>query len=122
MKKSLVGGMLALSLVLTACGGKNTESKAKTAEPKVLEGVTTKGMGGEAKPLKVKVTVEGEKITKVEVVEHGETPNISDPAIEKIPGEIVKAGKTDGVEAVSGATITSNAIKDAVNNALASNK
>lgn len=74
-----------------------------------------KGMGGD---VNVTVTVEGGKIVSVEVGEHNETPGISDPAIEKIPAAIVEAQSAD-VAAVSGATITSGAIKDAVAAALA---
>ena len=67
--------------------------------------------------VKVSVTVEGGKITKVEIVKHNETPGISDPAREQLPDAIVKAGSTE-VDNVSGATITSKAIKEAVSDAL----
>ena len=72
------------------------------------------GMGG---AVNVTVTVEGGKIVSVEVGEHSETPGISDPAIEQIPAAIVEAQSTD-VEGVSGATVTSEAIKQAVAAAL----
>lgn len=65
----------------------------------------------------VKVTVSGGKPAKVEVVEHHETAGIGDKAIEAIPDAIVKSGSTE-VDNVSGATITSNAIKAAVADAL----
>ena len=73
------------------------------------------GMGGD---VNVTVTVEGGKIVSVEVGTHNETPGISDPAIEKIPAAIVEAQSAD-VAAVSGATVTSEAIKAAVAAALA---
>lgn len=73
------------------------------------------GMGGD---VNVTVTVEGGKIVSVEVGTHSETPGISDPAIEKIPAAIVEAQSAD-VAAVSGATVTSEAIKAAVAAALA---
>ena len=73
------------------------------------------GMGGD---VNVIVTVEGGKIVSVEVGTHNETPGISDPAIEKIPAAIVEAQSAD-VAAVSGATVTSEAIKAAVAAALA---
>lgn len=79
----------------------------------VYEG-SANGMGG---ALKVAVTVEDGKISGVEVLEHKETAGISDPAIEKIPQAIVDAQSTD-VEAVTGATVTSDAIKEAVAAAL----
>lgn len=73
------------------------------------------GMGG---TLVVRVTMDGDTITDVEIVSHSETEGISDPAIEQIPQAIVDANSTE-VETVSGATVTSNAIIEAVNNALA---
>lgn len=73
------------------------------------------GMGGD---VIVKVTMDGEKIVAVEVVEHSETKGICEPAIEKIPTAIVEAQSTT-VDGVSGATLTSNAIKAAVEAALA---
>ena len=72
----------------------------------VYEG-SANGMGG---AVKVAVTVEDGKISDVEVLEHKETAGISDPAIEQIPQAIVEAQSTD-VEAVTGATVTSEAIK-----------
>lgn len=79
----------------------------------VYEG-SANGMGG---AVKVAVTVEDGKISGVEVLEHKETAGISDPAIEQIPQAIVDAQSTD-VEAVTGATVTSEAIKEAVAAAL----
>lgn len=69
-----------------------------------------KGMGGS---VKVVVTMEADKIVAVEVVEHNETAGLSDPAIANIPQAIVDAQSVD-VDSVSGATLTSNAIKAAV--------
>ena len=77
-------------------------------------GVSHNGMGGD---VYVKVTMDGGKIAKVEVVEQHETVGIGDKAIAALPDAIVKAGSTE-VDNVSGATITSNAIKAAVADAL----
>ena len=79
----------------------------------VFEGTGT-GFGGD---LKVAVTVEGGKITKVEVLSHGDTAGVCDAALEKVPAEIVEAQSAD-VDVASGATFTSNAIMAAVKNAL----
>ncbi|WP_422487157.1 FMN-binding protein [Gudongella sp. DL1XJH-153] len=78
------------------------------------EGTSDKGMNP---GLKVSVTVEGGKIVSVEVIEHDETDGIADPAIEEVPAAIVEAGSPN-VDVVSGATLTSDAIMDAVQNAL----
>ncbi len=75
-----------------------------------------KGIGGS---FDVTVTVEGGKITAVEVGENSETQGIGSKAIEQLPALIVEANGTEGVEGVSGASVTSKAIFDAVNAALA---
>ena len=83
--------------------------------PGTYVGVSENGMGGK---VTVEVTVTADAIAKVEVTKHAETPGISTPALERIPGAIVEANSTE-VEGVSGATLTSNAIKEAVSKALA---
>ncbi len=72
---------------------------------------------GYAAGLKTKVTVKDGKIAKVEVLSHGETGGISDPAIKEMPERIVKEGKPD-VDTVSGATMTSKGIIQSVKDAL----
>ena len=67
--------------------------------------------------LTVEVVVSGGQIADVSVLAHSDTPGISDGAIANIPGRIVAANDTK-VDAVSGATITSEAIMSAVENAL----
>ncbi|MBQ8556245.1 MAG: FAD-dependent oxidoreductase [Clostridia bacterium] len=63
--------------------------------------------------LTVKVTITDGKITGVEVVSHTETPSVASAPIESVPAAIV-AGNTPDVDIVVGATVTSNAIMDAV--------
>ena len=77
-------------------------------------GVSHNAMGGD---LYVKVTLDSGKIAKVEVLDNKETAGIGDKAIAALPDAIVKAGSTE-VDNVSGATITSQAIKEAVTDAL----
>ena len=98
---------LVLAVCLMLCGA------AALAQDGTFTG-SAAGMGG---AVNVTVTVEGGKIVSVEVGEHSETPGISDPAIEQIPAAIVEAQSAD-VEGVSGATVTSEAIKKAVAAAL----
>ncbi len=75
-----------------------------------------KGIGG-----KVPVTVEVKdgKISAVTVGDNAETAGIGSKAIEQLPGAIVAANGTEGVDGVSGATITSKAIFTAVDDAIA---
>lgn len=88
-----------------------------TAENEYI-GVSENGMGGK---LVVKVTMDGDAIAAVEVIEQKETVGIADAALDTLPGTIAEANSTD-VDTVSGATITSKAIIEAVNNALSQAK
>ena len=74
-----------------------------------------KGFGG---AVKVIVTVDGDKITDVAVTGDSETQGIGSNAIEQLPAKIVEAGSAD-VDGVAGATVTSDAIKAAVKEAIA---
>ena len=76
--------------------------------------VSGTGKNGE---VNVSVTIEDGVIKSVTVGEHQETPGICEPAIEKIPAAIVE-NQSIAVDAVTGATLTSNAIKNAVEKAL----
>ena len=78
-------------------------------------GVGVSEIGGE---VKVKVTMDGDKIAKIEVLSHNETAGISDSAFNTLPDAIIAANSTQ-VDVVSGATKTSEALIAAVNDALA---
>ncbi len=67
--------------------------------------------------LKVSVIVKEGKIIEVDILEHDETQGIGTKAIEEIPALIIGAQST-GVDGIAGASMTSEAIKEAVNNAL----
>ncbi len=84
----------------------------------VVEPETFTGVGeGFVDNITVEVTMQGDEITAVEVLEHNETDGIATPAIEEIPEKIVEDNTTD-VDLISGATYTSEGIIYAVNNAL----
>ncbi len=107
--KKYISMILIIVLVATAlvgCGG----------GAKYNDG-TYEGEAEGMAPLKVSVTVEDGKIADVEITEQNETEGFAEPALEQIPQAIVDKNSTD-VDAVSGATVTSTAIKEAVNNAL----
>lgn len=80
-------------------------------------GVGDSQIGG-AGSIEVSVTVdESGAVTAVEVTKNGDTPGISDPAVEQVPAQIVEL-QTANVDGVSGATMTSQAISAAVLNAV----
>ena len=75
---------------------------------------TTAGFGGE-----IAVTVETENgaLKSVAVTGDGETPGVGSRAVEEMPARMMEAGTWD-VEAVTGATISSNAIRLAAKDAM----
>ncbi len=87
------------------------------SETALADGVYTGSGKGMHSNIAVTVTVESGKIVNVAIDSHDETPGVSDPAIAQIPAAIVAANSTD-VDAVAGATLTSNGIIEGVNNAL----
>ena len=85
-------------------------SKDSVASDAEIYEAAAEGFGG---PVTVKVTFEGNDITVVEVTGDKETQGVGTNAIEKLPAVIAEADSAD-VDAVSGATVTSEAIKSAV--------
>lgn len=91
----------------------SNSGETQAAAGKYAAGTYTATATGMAE-LTVTVTIgDGDAITEVTVDGPGETPGIGTNAIEQLPGAVVAAQSAE-VEAVSGATITSNAILSAV--------
>ena len=67
--------------------------------------------------LKVKVTMDGDKIAKIDILSHGDTAGVCNAAYDTVPGKIIDAQSTN-VDAATGATISSKAIMAAVEDAL----
>ena len=78
-------------------------------------GIGHGGMGGD---IAVRATVVDGKIEAIEVLEHSETAGISDPAFAQIPAKVIETNSTD-VDTVSGCTMTSKALIEAIKNAVA---
>ena len=77
------------------------------------------GVGqGIAGDIVVKVTYADGAIQNVEVLENNETPSLGGEALKVLPAAVVEAGSTQ-VDAVTGATITSNGFFAAVDDAIA---
>lgn len=108
---------LGLAMTLVACGSGSSNGGSADAG-KYTDGTYTGTGTGHGGSVAVTVVVEGGKISSVEIGEHNETAGISDEAISSLPQAIVDADGTEGVDTISGSTETSQAILDAVNNAL----
>lgn len=106
MMKKLVILLSLLSVsaaLMTGCGEKAAKHTGEA-----------QGYGG---PLKVEVEMKGEDVVSVKITSHSETEGVGTRAIDALPDMIVKADSPD-VESVSGATVTSRAIKEAVSQAM----
>ena len=66
----------------------------------------------------VNVTVTGGKVTDVAIDASGETPELGGKAAETLADQMTKAGSTSGVDAVAGATMTSDAVFTAMDDCL----
>ena len=83
------------------------------------ERVTAQGVGqGIDGDVVVQVEADANTIYAVEVLQQNETPGIGSVAVEQLPGAIVAANSI-AVDGIAGATVTSDAIKDAIRQALA---
>ena len=123
-----------MSVSLAACGPKEESTggtatagtdttTAKESEEDVTAGgtytagtytATAKGNNGD---VTLEVTFDSDAIKSIEIKEHGETPGISDAPIAKIPESII-ANQSLNIDAITGATNTSNAILNAVADAV----
>lgn len=105
MRKNI--SMLLLCMLLAAC---LTACRA-SADQRTGE---AEGYGGK---IRISLTMNGTDITSVKVLEHHETEGVGTRAIDALPKLIEEADGID-VDGVSGATVTSNAIKKAVSQAM----
>ncbi len=108
-----------LAMLLSVCMLLSMVTFAAVAEGKYTPGEyegTAQGFGG---TVTVKVTVDENAVTAVTVTGDGETPALGGAAIEGYNTSLVGVTDADAVEATSGATITSTAVKDALAQALA---
>ncbi|MDD3252395.1 MAG: FAD-dependent oxidoreductase [Lachnospiraceae bacterium] len=131
MKMKKIAALFLTAALLTGCSSSNTlapdsiqtteEGTTKAAEASadesgkntgIVDGTYTQTASGNNGDVKVEVEVLDGVIKKVEVIEHMETAGISDKAISDIPSFIVE-NQSLGIDAISGATNTSNAILEA---------
>lgn len=107
--KRWLGMALMLGSAVTMLAGCTAMADMRTGQ--------AEGYGG---TLRVQVTMNGESITAVNVVEQHETDGVGSRALEIMPDEMVRLNTWD-VDGVSGATVTSTALREAVRLALESN-
>ena len=108
--KKIISAFLASMLLLGSIGG---AAMAEGMTPGTYE-AAAQGFHGD---VKLSVTVDAEKITAIDILEHSETEGIGAAALPKLV-EAVLANQTIGVDSVAGATVTSEAFKAAMTDAL----
>ena len=115
MKKRFGAVLLISSLLVTSCGNNEVE-EAPPAQYKAAsyDVVVKEGYGGD---IKVSVTFSDYRLESIYIGENNETPGIGSKAIEELPEKIVEA-QSLAIDNISGATVTSDAIKSAVKIAL----
>ncbi|MBP3520850.1 MAG: FAD-dependent oxidoreductase [Oscillospiraceae bacterium] len=114
LKKSLAL-LCALAMVcsLAACGKDKEPETTGIYTPGTYEG-TAQGFGG---TVTAKITVDANAITDVVLEGPGETESVGGAALPTLVDQIKEKGAD--IDGVAGATVTSNAVKDAVGKALA---
>ena len=85
----------------------------------LTDGIYTSSAQGCLSDVTVTVTVTGGRVTGVEIDASGETPELGGTAAEALAAALLKTGSTAGVDAVSGSTMTSQAIFTAMDACLA---
>lgn len=85
----------------------------------LTDGTYTSSAQGCLSEVTVTLTVTGGKVTAVQVDAASETPDIGGSAAEALAAQLVQTGSTAGVDAVAGATMTSEAIFTAMDACLA---
>ena len=84
----------------------------------LTDGIYTSSAQGCLSDVTVTVTVTGGRVTGVEIDASGETPELGGTAAETLADQLTKAGSTSGVDAVAGATMTSDAVFTAMDDCL----
>lgn len=102
-----------VALAIPGCGSSSSVAEAGSWN----DGTYTETAEGKKGDFEVTVTIENGLIADISVGDNEETPDLGGVAIEEMPAEMIEAQSAD-VDGVSGATVTSDALKDAVTRCL----
>ena len=111
---TLIMGIV-LSLYIASTGTVPAADNAAT----YTDGTYTASAQGYASEVTVTVNVTGGKVTNVQIGADGETPEVGGKATGTLAAALLDAGGTAGVDGVTGATMTSNAVFTAMKDCLA---
>lgn len=108
MKRTILTFILASLMILTvAC-----------SSGKYTDGTYSKEASGNGGKMTVEVRISGGKITEINVLDNQETPAMLTSVKETLIPQIITEQTVEGVDTVSGATNSSNAVLDAVGQSL----
>ena len=113
------GATLTSNAVFTAMDSCLAQAGTGSAGAEDLtDGTYTSSAKGCLSDVEVTVTVSGGKVSEVAIDASGETPELGGAAAETLADALTKAGSTSGVDAVAGATMTSDAVFTAMDDCL----
>ncbi|WP_264625565.1 FMN-binding protein [Candidatus Symbiopectobacterium sp. NZEC135] len=115
MKKTVPSLVAAAALLFVASAGVQAAQTYK-------DGTYTGKAQGKEGEIEVSVKVSEGKIANVEVVKHEDTEALMLGVIDNIVPEIVEKQTADGIDAVTGATMSSTGVLEAAKQALAQAK
>ena len=104
-----------LSLYIANTGTMPAADNAAT----YTDGIYTASAKGCLSDVAITVTITGGKVTNVDIDASGETPELGGKAAESLSAALTEAGTTAGVDAVTGSTMTSDAVFAAMDDCLA---
>ena len=112
MKKILA--ILIVALLLVGCGSSNGNNDNTSG---ITDGTYTSTVKGFSGDVNVETVITDGKISSVTVTDHGDTADIAGPAFEELTAAIV-AEQSIAIDTVSGATVSSEALLEAVGDAI----
>lgn len=115
---SVILAMVILTVSLVGCADQTTTIPEESDKTESLKAGTYSAVGkGRNGDINVEVTFDKTSITDIKILEHSETEGIGETAIERIPAAII-GNQSVAVDGISGATTTSDAIIEAVKDAI----
>lgn len=111
--------LLAISLFVSSCTRNQENSGEQGSVQTLKDGIYESEADGYASKIKLSIAIESGKIKSIKVMEHNDSPDIGQIAVNTLPDDIVKY-QSVAVDSITGATSTSEAIKNAVKSAIIS--
>ncbi len=115
MKKSLI---IKSFLAMLICSAVFISCKKETPSTPLNDGTYIGHGEGHGGVIEVEVTVQEGKVSGARIISENETPEIAGEAKEILLDEFIDYGRTEDLDVVTGATLTSNGLLDAFDDAL----